>query len=251
MKFPRTTSANCLAVVLVILVIAGVGIYFISKPIQGRLAATYESITDWTPQRIGKDPAGYMLWASGQLDTLQQRCVGEGIRLNAKLAEIQHRISYTREALELQESDTKAFTVAYKEAEAGGGWPATFRNRAWQKNEMEDELLRLDSLAKSNREILPALAKAEAAIPLMLPQLEDRKREIAALKIRVQTARDVVDISALSSSYEAIRVETEKIANYTTAVQSAASSKLPGPDSTQVRIDQSRREASLKEILNK
>ncbi|MEI6070879.1 MAG: hypothetical protein WCS31_03740 [Verrucomicrobiae bacterium] len=251
MKSPKTTSANCLAVVLVILVLAGVGIYFISKPIQGRLAATYESITDWTPQRIGKDPAGYMLWASGHLDNLEQRCVGEGIRLRAKLVEIQHRISNTREALELQENDTKAFTVAYKETEAVGGWPTTFRNRSWKKTEMEDELLRLDSLAKANREILPALQKAEAAIPLMLPQLDDRKREIAALKIRVQTARDVVDISALSSSYEAIRVETEKIGSYTTAVQAVASSSLPGPDSTQVRIDQNRREACLKEILNK
>jgi len=223
MKSPKTTSANCLAVVLVILVLAGVGIYFISKPIQGRLAATYESITDWTPQRIGKDPAGYMLWASGHLDNLEQRCVGEGIRLRAKLVEIQHRISNTREALELQENDTKAFTVAYKETEAVGGWPTTFRNRSWKKTEMEDELLRLDSLAKANREILPALQKAE----------------------------DVVDISALSSSYEAIRVETEKIGSYTTAVQAVASSSLPGPDSTQVRIDQNRREACLKEILNK
>ena len=251
MKSPRTTSANCLTVVLVILILAGVVVYFISKPIQGRIAATYQSITDWTPQHIGKDPAGYMLWASGHLDNLEQRCVGEGIRLNAKLAEIQHRISYTTQALELQENDTKAFTIAYKETEAVGGWPTAFRNRSWKKIEMEDELLRLDSLAKANREILPALQKAEAAIPLMLPQLDDRKREIAALKIRVQTARDVVDISALSSSYEAIRLETEKIGNYTTAVQAVASSSLPGSDSTQVRIDQNRRAASIKEILNK
>ena len=116
MKSPKTTSANCLTVVLVILVLAGVVVYFISKPIQGRIAATYQSITDWTPQHIGKDPAGYMLWASGHLDNLEQRCVGEGIRLNAKLAEIQHRISYTTQALELQENDTKAFTInpAYK-----------------------------------------------------------------------------------------------------------------------------------------
>jgi len=126
-----------------------------------------------------------------------------------------------------------------------------FRNRSWEKNDLEDELLRLDSLSKANHEIIPVLEKSEVAIPLILPQLKDRRRKISALKIRVQTARDIVDISGLTSSYVEITAEAEKIGNYSSAVQEMQLGALPAPDSTQVRIDQSRRETVLKEILNK
>lgn len=192
-----------------------------------------------------------MTWASGQLDSLGQRCVAEGIRLNAKLLETKNRLAYAREALALQVSDTNALAAIYRETEASAGWPVSFRNRSWEKTDLENELLRLDSLSKANHEIIPALEKAEKAIPFMLPQLEECRRKISALKIRVKTARDIADLSALSSSYAEITAEAEKIDNYTSAVQAMALSELPGADSTQVRIDQQRREAALEEILNK
>lgn len=253
MRSTKTTSANCLVVILVILVIlilAGVGVNFIRKQIQGRFSGIPRSNTEWTPDRIGKDPVGYMTWASGQLDALDQRCVAEGIRLNAKLLETKNRLAYSREALALQVSDTQALAATYRETEASAGWPVSFRNRSWEKTDLEDELLRLDSLSKANREMIPALEKAETAIPLMLPQLEDRRRKISALKVRVKTARDIADLSALSSSAAEITAEAEKIGNYTAAIQAMALSTLPGADSTQVRIDQQRREAALEEILN-
>jgi len=251
MKSPKSIHGNCLTTVLVLLVIAGIGFYILSVSIQSKVTSMYEAISTWSPERIQKDPAGYLKSATAELNTLEQRCNTEEIRLRAKLAETQRRIVDSRSLLEIQEQDIQSLSSAYKAAVASGNWPLEYGNKRWEKVNVEDELLRLDALAKANRDILPALEKAAAAIPLILPQIAERKREIESLKIRVQTARDIVDVVALSSSQREIQAQAAKIGDYSSAVQAVASAQMPSADSTQVRAEERDRATRLNAIIGK
>ena len=242
-------SGNCLFSIVVLLALSIVVVLAFGLPLWNKASETYQSMFEWTPESINADPQGYLRWALAELNSLEQRCRSEQIRLRAGSMETERKLAVTRETAAQQEAALKSRVETYRAA--AGNWPIAADGKSWSEPELSGEILRLDTLLRSNQALVPALESALGTFPELLSAIEARAAEIARLKVEVHSARSLLSINELTSTYKAIQSQARQIGDYARVLQSMSKPADPSERQVEASLDAADRSKRLQKALNR
>jgi chromosome segregation ATPase len=189
--------------VLAVLVLAAVGLLIWRAPgCRQRAAQVYEEYGGWTQEARQADPVGFIEYAEQQLNEHLDRLSETRRRLaeaESSLADsLEHNAQLREKAAELAD----AFRAAYREAEAGGGYPVEVRGAEYTREELLEQV-RLILLQRRNYEdVIEDLRETRTLAQARREQLAAQVSSTRAALSTLPSKKEIARVNQLTNRTE-------------------------------------------------
>jgi chromosome segregation ATPase len=194
------TAPQFIVALVVVVVVAGVVLYFTSDVFRTKMDAQYDQLAHWTPENIAKDPENYLNFCETQT---------KKALMDLKANEIS--IAQSRGGLETMktESDnkvqvgTKALAELkdlYTRTESANSWPAQWKGENRDKEWVKRQVIALDKQIRSQQALL---SKAQAGLQKLDAQvlrIQDAKAKAQEQLQDIEANRQTLKVSKITDS---------------------------------------------------
>ncbi len=192
----RGSAISALIIVLVLLLVGASVWYFVSDPFRTKVDSKFKQASQWTPDNIARDPAGYLDYVETQTKDAQ-------IKLKAsKIAIAQNRGSLTkmseeaRNAVTVGRSAMSELLGAYKVADADNSFPITWQGKKMEKETIKNQVVTLNKQIAQKENLL---AKVDSG----LRNLDAQESKIAEAEGTAQT-----QLAEITANRELLKVQS-------------------------------------------
>lgn len=201
-----------LLTLLVVLLLAGVGLYFFSPWFKTKVDDTVAGMKEWTPEARRKNPVGFIDYATkrledniGKFEDTRGQLGAAAKRLTKQRDDNQGRMSFA----DRQPADFKA---AYKDATTGGkGWPVKVAERDYKEGELKTQvgltLKERDNYAKMVKAADAAATTAQSSQDLIVLRIAESKTQINMLR----TQREIIVAQGLVAESEKLLAQVQEV----------------------------------------
>ena len=203
MKLNRLTSGmagNSMIIGLVVLVvIAGVVVYFVSDPARAKIDEQLAQFKDWTPENIAENPTGYLKFCRKECEETLSKLKAREIGLAQRKASLAQSKAKSDAKIEKGEPALGELKAAYRAAETAGAFPLTWRSMELEKTKAQQQILKLHKELEREMKIRDAadaglrqLANQDAKIDEVRAVCKDKISEIDN-KIEMLKIKELTD----------------------------------------------------------
>lgn len=209
-------GSNRLVSLLVVVVLAGVGAYFLFPGFRTKVNDTVKGWKAWDDEARRKDPVGFIDHARKTLEENVAKFEEARTSLRAASMKLEDMQKEQQGKHAFAEKSLEAFKAAYKEASGGGseggkGWPATVAGRAYKEGELKSQvnvlLSQRDGYAKSLAQIKTALERSEKSGNEILDRITMSKTQLDVLG----TQRELVKVGQLTAETEKMMSQVQDV----------------------------------------
>lgn len=201
-----------LVTLIVVLLLAGLGLYFFSPWFKTKVDDTISGMREWDAEARRKNPVGFIDYASKRLEDT----VGKFEDTRTQLSAAQKRLSKVKDQNEASkafaEKTLADFKAAYKEATTGGkGWPIKVVDRDYKEGELKTQvgltLKERDNFAKMAKAAEGAVAKAQRSHDDIVLRISESKTQISMLR----TQREILVASKFSAEADKLLAQVQEV----------------------------------------
>lgn len=204
-------GSNRLVSLLVVVVLAGAGAYFLFPGLRTKVNDTVKGWKAWDDEARRKDPVGFIDHARKTLEENVSKFEEARTSLRAASMKLEDMQKEQQGKHAFAEKSLDAFKAAYKEASGGKGWPATVAGRAYKEGELKSQvnvlLSQRDGYAKSLAQIKAALDRAEKSGNEILDRITMSKTQLDVLG----TQRELVKVGQLTAETEKMMSQVQDV----------------------------------------
>jgi len=178
-------NGNALLGVIVLILVVGAIIYFVSDPFKTKVDEATRQVTQWTPENIQKDPAGYLAWS-------RKQCESSIASLEANLLALKTRKAADERSKVGEEADLKAYSALLSEAKSlyvtssssgNHRFPVVFRGLELTEDELKTKII------EANRKI----TKLNDAISIRARSINSLTAQINKTQQALEAAQQLLD----------------------------------------------------------
>jgi phage shock protein A len=193
-----------LVTLLVVVLLAGVGLYFFSPWFRTKVDDTVAGMQKWDAEARRKNPVGYIEYATKRLETNVEKF--ENVRTDLAVASAKLKDMKAKNTQKITVADTtlESLKAAYKEAKGGKGWPVKVAEGSYTEATLKSQV---NSLLKEKEAFAKVAAQADAGLV---------KAERSSLEIQNRITESKMQISILATQKELVKMnqltaESEKL----------------------------------------
>ncbi|MDR1496953.1 MAG: hypothetical protein LBS59_00865 [Puniceicoccales bacterium] len=175
-------------------VVAIVGIFlFVSKPWQQRLKDGIRDVTEWTPENIVANKAGYLNWAIDELQKHQKKLEARAFSLAKREEEARQEKGKYEGVQKAYEKLVEEGKVAYKEAEKNGKWPDKWKDvKIGSKREFQVQILTADRDAQNAAKLVETHKNLEQRALRELTDVKEYQVKIKTALSKLETDKEIL-----------------------------------------------------------
>lgn len=200
-----------LLTLVVVLLLAGVGLYFFSPWFRTKVDDTIAGMKEWDAEARRKHPVEYIDYATKRLQDNVDKF--ENVRLD--LATASRKLASMKDEnqrkIVFADAELQKFKAAYKEASGGKGWPAAVAGKDYKEAELKSQVNSLlrerDAFAKVVKQAEAGLAKAERSSNEIVGRITESKTQISILG----TQRELVKMNQLTADSEKLLAQVQDV----------------------------------------
>lgn len=201
-----------LVTLLVVVLLAGVGLYFSSPWFKTKVDDTVAGMKEWTPEARRKNPVGFIDYARkrledniGKFEDTRAQLRAATTRLTKARDENQSRMNFADKLL----ADLKA---GYQGATTGGkGWPVKVAERDYKEGELKNQvgltLKERENYAKMVKAADAAAATARTSEEQIVMRITESKTQINMLR----TQREIIVAQGLVAESEKLLAQVQEV----------------------------------------
>jgi hypothetical protein len=197
-------GGNRLLSLIVVLLLVGVGAYFLVPAWRDKVDETVKGMTTWTLEERRKNPEGFIKYAQSELAKNIDKFEERRGQLRVAAASLEKQRADNQSKLTFANGQLAEFKTVYKATKANAKWPVTVAGAAYKEPELRNQV----ALLLSQRTSFEAMAKElDAGLTLA----EQRGLELAS-----QISESQAKLGILGAQLELVRLnkltsETEKL----------------------------------------
>lgn len=248
--------ARLISGLIVVAALAGGVLFFFSPYFKDKVTQHYEDLTQWTPEKIAADPAGYLRAAIRQLDDIERDLQGRKLALTTQKSTVEGKLRRDEDAyLPLAVKKLEELKADYRGAEASADWSlVTVGGKSVTQGELQDLILQGDanvSRARKNiqqyRDYLVRVGAEIERTDKLIQELREKRAEVRQSLEHVQLEQKVGDYTALRDRINAVLATTQALRG-DTGEQLSFDKLVQAEADTQVGQD---RQARFAEIMKR
>ncbi len=195
-KFRSARSGSALIVCIVALVLIGLSVYyFLSEPFSTQVNESYRQATEWTPENIEEDKAGYLRWA---ITTSEEQ--GEALRARAlSLRTMSNSMSRQAQAAKTKVASLNEFLVeaksAYMSSSTTENWPADIRGIDMSESALKVKIVEAHSEIEQRSRLKQTLLIADRKIQTKLAQLDRAQSDLISQTRSLNLKLEMVQVN--------------------------------------------------------
>jgi chromosome segregation ATPase len=218
----RGAAAGIVVAVIFLLLIAGGIWYFVSKPFQTHVNQAITQATDWTPENIKKDPAGYLTWAIAQTDGTKQKLDAAQLALTTQRNTIANKLEKASTDKSDYERLLKEMKAAYEKADNENSWPATVRRHEFDKNELKRKIVECDHNLQKATTLAGSCSDAKSKVAARLDEINDQLSKVDTLRTDLETKLETAKVQQTFEGIDNVSTNFDQIVSTSKALSETA-----------------------------
>jgi hypothetical protein len=212
---------NTVAIVLVIVLVLGAILFFVSKPFQTRVKQATRQATEWTPENIQKDPVGYLSWALAECGKTEEK-------LQASRLALKTNRNNAERSLSTHQADQTAYTKLldeakslYRQAGASASWPAELRGVKMEEAVLKAKIVEAHDKLSGLGELIATYQQSRQIIDRKLVEVEAKLTEVTKLESKLSTDLEIAKVRKTVEGIGTISDQLNAIVDTSEALVSA------------------------------
>ena len=207
---------------LIVLVLAvGAIWYLVSKPFKQQVNDTITNNTEWTPERIRKDPVLYLSWAIGEVNKTEGKLQASKLDLTAKEKGIKRSLERARAAKADGETRLAELRKAYKTTDANNSCrPRSARIPTARSSWEQDS--RLQPRNREHAREFDAYTENFNRLEAKLAEIGTRLSEVTQLRTKFSTDKSMAESDKTVEGIESIGGQVASIKDMSDALTSVS-----------------------------
>jgi hypothetical protein len=210
----RNRKGGVSAIVLVLAaaaVLVGAVLLF-SKPWGQKLKDGIRGVTEWTPENIAADKAGYVGWAIGELQAQQKKLEGRALSLATQAEKARLKKEESAAKQKIYESLVADGKKAYKEAEAKNEWPDKWKDvKIGGKREFQVQILTANTEAQNAAKLVETYTVIQQRAAAKLAEVKDVQAKTKIALGRLETDREILKANEQLKGIEDLHEDVKNI----------------------------------------
>jgi septation ring formation regulator EzrA len=208
----RSQRGNAVTVVLVLVglvVVVFIALFAFSDVFRTKTKSAWEELTEWTPEQIAKDPVNYLNFCEEKTKDAMQKLKATEISIRQKQGTLRGMKEKHANQVRVGEQALAELKTIYKDAEAAGSWPATWRGESRDRAFVRKQIVSIDREVQGQQGIL---TKVEAGL---------KKLDVQIMKVQDQRAKCQEQLAEIATNREMLKVQeiTDDLANQLAEMQ--------------------------------
>jgi hypothetical protein len=237
---PGLIGFGILVGIVVLVLVIGAVAYFASDPLRQRVDDAYRGATEWTPENIAADPSGYLSWAYGEMDRIEEDLQARQIALRRMVRETERDVDVEAAQVVRRETSLTTLKDIYRSAEAEAAWPVTV-DSGQQMDEAEARALILQA-DKALQQSLEKIDRYEVAQTRINQELRNVEESLSLLQSQRGDLSHQIEMARLDETlrgYESLVDTVTSLTDTTAALAESSPNDLTIDDfaGDQVRVD--------------
>lgn len=195
--YQRNRGSSIVIVVLVILA-AGVALYFISDPFQTRAKQAYKDLSEWTPENIAKDPVMYLNFCEEQTKETLQKLKASEISIAQKLAKLQDMKAKSDGKIQAGTKALGELKAAYLAAKESDTWPVTWRTKSLSEAETKKQIVTFHGQVESEKKIQSTAEKGINKLKIQEAKIDETRTACQEQLTQIDTNREMLEVQSIT-----------------------------------------------------
>ncbi|MCH8343346.1 MAG: hypothetical protein IH983_05105 [Planctomycetes bacterium] len=181
--------------ILTILVVIGLGAYFLSDVFRTKVGVAYDQFAHWTPENIAKDPAGYLAFCQTETVKTLEELKAREIAVSQNRAGIERMHEDAQEKVVVGTKALGELKQTYRRAAGTDAWPIRWRGQNRDKDWSKRQIVALYKEIESQEVVV---GKCEAG----LKNLDNQVVRIQDIRAKAQE-----QLSEIRANQQLIKIE--------------------------------------------
>lgn len=196
---------------VVVLLLAGAGLYFYSPWFRNKVDDTLRSMKEWDAEARRKNPVGFIDFAMkrlgenvGKFEQVRVDLRAAGLKLEDMKKENQGKLAFA-------DKELASLKASYKEATGGKGWPVEHAGRAYKEGELKSQvnvlLTQKGGYEAILKQIDASLATTEQRGNELLNRINESKAKLGILGAQ----KELVKVNQLTADSEKLLDQVQDV----------------------------------------
>jgi hypothetical protein len=196
---------------IVVVVLVGVGAYFVFPGFRSKVDATYDKHFGWTPEARRKDPVGFIEYSIGKLGDNVTKFESARGDLRVAQTNLEGMKRTNEEKVAFAEKQLQEFKGAYQAAKGGKGWPAAVAGRSYSEAELKSQVTLLLSQKSGYEKVLKQVEGGIATADKRSLQLVNRINESKMKLGLLEAQKALVSVNKLTADTEKLMADVNEV----------------------------------------
>jgi hypothetical protein len=216
---------------LILAVLVGGGLYLTSDKIKAWWDQRWTGMTEWTPENIAKDPAGYLTWAQGEFTRIEGELKGHKQALLTRKVEVQAK---------LKDEDAAEKTLAkvltnlkgdYRGAVSTGDWTEVkVDGRSVSESEMRELILEADAKHARAERKQSVYRRYQTRVEEELKKVDKLLKDLQTMREEIDEQLEYVKMDKTVADYTSLMNKVDSVLNTSQAIRENETDKLSVDD---------------------
>ncbi len=215
------STAGVIAVIVVLVLVAGAAAYFLSDPFRTKTDEAYTQFAKWTPENIAKDPVNYLNFAEGEAKAAQQKLKASEIAVAQKRAALEGMRDDAKAKVAAGEKALTELKEGYKKAAADGSWPIKWqgsdRTEEWTKR----QIMSFHTQVESQKTLQDKVQRGIGQLDAQVNTIQTQKAKLDEQLATIATNREMLKVQQITDDLKQQLVNLKGVLQTTMATVDA------------------------------
>lgn len=192
------TAPQFIVALVVVVVVAGVVLYFTSDVFRTKMDAQYDQLAHWTPENIAKDPENYLNFCETQTNKALQGLKANEISIAQSRGKLE---TMKEEANKKIEGGTPLFEELkglYQKADAAKSWPLTWQGKSMDQNMAKLQIKTFFKDLESQKNLLNKVEAGLKNLDAQILRIQDTKSKAQGQLAEIKTSREMLKVQKIT-----------------------------------------------------
>jgi hypothetical protein len=199
--------------------VIGGGIWFyVSKPFRTQVKDSFNSATEWTPENIKANPAGYLTWALDEATKTEKKLETSSFSLESHKNDAEKALGKFSAEKSQYEKLLGELKEAFKTASHDKKWPVEVHGQTLNEGDLKRRLVECHDAMRDTTSLMDTYARTKKVIDDKQNEIKDKLSEVKQLKSTLSTNIELAKANDSVGDIEAIGGQINKIESQSSAL---------------------------------
>jgi chromosome segregation ATPase len=249
----RSQRGSAVTVVLIVvgLVLAVfIALFVFSDVFRTKTKSAWQGLKEWTPEQIAKDPVNYLNFCEEKTREAMQKLKATDISIRQKQGTLRGMEEKAGNLVKTGEQALGELKTIYKDAEAAGAWPSSWRGQARDREWVKRQIMAFHRQVEGQKSILGKVEKGLKKLDVQITKVQDQRAKCQEQLAEIATNREMLKVQQITDDLAAQLADMQGLFQATIATASESEGIISLEDlaaETETAVD----DAEFEAILNK
>ena len=193
------TAPQFIVAIVVVVVVAGVVLYFTSDVFRTKMDARIDQLAHWTPENIAKDPENYLNFCETQTNKALQSLKANEISIAQSRAKLETMKAESGNKVQIGTKTLNELKDLYTKSETAKSWPAQWQGANREREWVQRQVVALDKQVKSQQTLLGKVDTGLKSLDAQVLRIQDTRSKAQEQLAEIKTSREMLKVQKITN----------------------------------------------------